>query len=114
MILTSDQLYLKQWTPTTLHQEVGACPQCHTFSFILSNLTIAVVIVEWHMVEVLISVKHTRQTGIDAVYGDLSTPEGKKVSLVSMQIWGSKSATAKPSFLTITFSSRRQRFSPCV
>lgn len=42
-----------QCTPITLHKEGSTWPHCHNFTFILENLSVPVVISEWHVVEVL-------------------------------------------------------------
>lgn len=57
-----------QCAPIT-HEEGSTWPHCHTFVFILGNLSLPVVISEWHMVEVLTRFKHIRQAGIDAIHG---------------------------------------------
>lgn len=42
-----------QCTPITLHEVGSTWPHCHTFVFILENLSVPVVISQWHVVEVL-------------------------------------------------------------
>lgn len=91
-----------QCAPIT-HEEGSTWPHCHTFVFILGNLSLPVVISEWHMVEVLTRFKHIRQAGIDAIHGGSRAVLRERKSpppLVSRQNWGSESVTPQLCFLT--------------
>lgn len=60
-----------------------------------------VVISEWHMVEVLTRFKHVRQAGIDAVHGELGSPEGTKIPHRSQDKTGAASLQHRSSALTL-------------
>lgn len=108
-----------QCAPVT-HEEGSTWPRRRTFVYILGNLSLPVVISEWHVVEVLTRFKHIRQAGIDAIHGgEPGSPEGKKIPpSVSRQNWGSESVTPQLCFVTPLllqrYAQKGSRFTSCL